>query len=128
MIKQFSVFLENRPGRLACLVDLLSKNGIKIMAMSIAEAGNYGIVRCVLDNDAKALAILKDANTAVNIVDVLILELGEIDAVVKALEKAGVNIDYAYTMNGGKIVVKVNDEEKAIGVLKESKLKVLTKP
>jgi hypothetical protein len=127
MIKQFSVFLENRPGRLANLVDLLSKNGIKIMAMGIAEAGNYGIVRCVLDNDEKALSILKDANTAVNIVDVLILELGDIEVVVKVLEKVGVNIDYAYTMNGGKIVVKVNDEEKAIRVLKESKLKVLAK-
>jgi len=127
MIKQFSVFLENRPGRLANLVDLLDKNGIKIMAMGIAEAGNYGIVRCVLDNDAKALAILKDANTAVNVVDVLILNLAQLETIVTVLEKAGVNIDYAYTMNSGKIIVKVNDEEKAIKALNSAKLEMSSK-
>ena len=127
MIKQFSVFLENRPGRLANLVDLLDKNGIKIMAMGIAEAGNYGIVRCVLDNDAKALAILKDANTAVNVVDVLMLNLAQLETIVSVLEKAGVNIDYAYTMNSGKIIVKVNDEEKAIKALNSAKLEMSSK-
>jgi len=127
MIKQFSVFLENRPGRLANLVDLLDKNGIKIMAMGIAEAGNYGIVRCVLDNDAKALAILKDANTAVNVVDVLMLNLAQLETIVTVLEKAGVNIDYAYTMNSGKIIVKVNDEEKAIKALNSAKLEMSSK-
>ena len=127
MIKQFSVFLENRPGRLANLVDLLDKNGIKIMAMGIAEAGNYGIVRCVLDNDAKALAILKDANTAVNVVDVLMLNLAQLETIVTVLEKAGVNIDYAYTMNSGKIIVKVNDEEKAIKALNSAKLEISSK-
>jgi len=127
MIKQFSVFLENRPGRLANLVDLLDKNGIKIMAMGIAEAGNYGIVRCVLDNDAKALAILKDANTAVNVVDVIMLNLAQLETIVTVLEKAGVNIDYAYTMNSGKIIVKVNDEEKAIKALNSAKLEISSK-
>jgi hypothetical protein len=127
MIKQFSVFLENRPGRLANLVNLLDKNGIKIMAMGIAEAGNYGIVRCVLDNDAKALAILKDANTAVNVVDVLMLNLAQLETIVTVLEKAGVNIDYAYTMNSGKIIVKVNDEEKAIKALNSAKLEISSK-
>lgn len=124
-MRQFSIFLENKPGRLASLIDVLSKNGINVLAMGIAEAGNYGIVRCLLDNEEKAMAALKDANMAMNLVDVLILELKDIKAIVKKLEANAVNIDYAYTMDGGKIVFKVNDIDKAKAVLSENGIKAL---
>ncbi|MCQ5377016.1 MAG: acetolactate synthase [Candidatus Methanomethylicia archaeon] len=124
-MRQFSIFLENKPGRLASLIDVLAKNGINVLAMGIAEAGNYGIVRCLLDNEERAMTALKDANMAMNLVDVLILELKDIKAIVKKLEANAVNIDYAYTMDGGKIVFKVNDIDKAKAVLSENGIKVL---
>ena len=55
MIKQLSVFLENRPGRLANLLDVLERHNIKVLAMGIAEAGNYGIVRLIVDRKVEAL-------------------------------------------------------------------------
>lgn len=124
-MKQFSIFLENKPGRLANLIDILTKNGINLIAMGIAEAGNYGIVRCILDNEEKAMVALKDANMAMNLVDVLVLEFNNIRAIVKVLEADSVNIDYAYTMDGGKVVLKVNDIEKAKATLSRCGIKLL---
>ncbi|MEM0232263.1 MAG: ACT domain-containing protein, partial [Candidatus Methanomethyliaceae archaeon] len=63
-MKQISVFLENRPGRLANLLKILKDNEINILAMGIAEAGNYGIVRLILDQPDKAIEILRNMNMA----------------------------------------------------------------
>lgn len=117
MIKQLSVFLENRPGRLANLLDVLEGNGIKVLAMGIAEAGNYGIVRLIVDKEDKALEVLRKANMAVNQTDVIIIQLKELTKAVKALGNAGVNIDYAYTMDCQRVVLKVSDETEAIKAL-----------
>lgn len=123
MIKQFTIFLENRPGRLASFIQQMETNGIRVLAMGIAEAGNYGIVRCIVDNDEKALAVMKDANMAVNLSDVMIVDLSKINAVVQLLESESVNVDYAYTMDGGKVVIKVNDEKKALKAMEKAGLK-----
>jgi len=127
MAKQFSIFLENRPGRLANLVELMGSNGINFQAMSISEAGNYGIVRCIVDNDDKALAVMKDANMAVNVADVLIMDFANIGTIVKIFEGAGINIDYAYTVEKGRIVIKVSDMPKALNVIEGAKLRVYAK-
>lgn len=124
MIKQFSVFLENSPGRLANLVDVLEKHGIKVLAMGIAEAGNYGIVRMIVDNDEKAFDAMRKENMSVNQAEVLIIELERLAAAVKALSAIGVNIDYAYTMDCGRAVIKVNNEDKAVKALSEAGLKI----
>ncbi len=117
MIKQLSIFLENRPGRLANLLDLLEKHEIKVLAMGIAEAGNYGIIRLIVDNEAKALEVLRGANMAVNKTDVIMIHLKDLTTAVKTLGEAGVNIDYAYTMDCQKVILKVNNEEGAIKAL-----------
>ncbi len=127
MVRQLSVFLENRPGRLANLVELMASNGIGFKAMSIAEAGNYGIVRCVVDNDEKAIAVMRDANMAVNVTDILVMDFANIKAIVNAFEESGINIDYAYTADDGKIVIKVNDLQSALNAVKGAKLKVYAK-
>lgn len=124
MVKQFSVFLENRPGRLANLLDVLGESKIKVLAMEIAETGGYGIVRMIVDDDKKALSILRRANMAVNQVDVIIIDLSDITAAVNVLGGAGVNIDYAYTMDCRKVVLKVNKEAEALKALSDSGIKV----
>ncbi|MEN3036785.1 MAG: acetolactate synthase, partial [Candidatus Methanosuratincola petrocarbonis] len=113
MAKQFSIFLENKPGRLSSVIDLFERNQIRVLAMGIAEAGNYGIVRCILDAPEKAAEALRNANTAVNLVEVLIIGMGDLHSAVKVLGEKGINIDYAYTMDMGRIEIKVDDEPKA---------------
>ncbi len=120
MVKQFSIFLENKPGRLLSIIDLFEKNRIKVLAMGIAEAGNYGIVRCILDDPEKAAEVLRNANTAVNLVEVVILDMNDLHAAVKVLGEKGINVDYAYTMDKGRIVIKVDDEARAKNALSEA--------
>lgn len=123
MVKQFSIFLENKPGRLSNVIDLFERNQIKVLAMGIAEAGNYGIVRCILDSPEKAAEVLRAANTAVNLVEVLIIDTKDLHSAVKVLGEKGVNVDYAYTMDMGRIVIKVDDELKAKNSLSEAGIK-----
>lgn len=123
MVKQFSIFLENKPGRLSNLIDLFERNQIRVLAMGIAEAGNYGIVRCILDAPEKAVEALRNANTAVNLVEVLIIDMEDLHNAVKVLGEKGINVDYAYTMDLGRIVIKVDDESKAKNALSEAGIK-----
>ncbi|MGQ9759270.1 MAG: acetolactate synthase [Candidatus Methanomethylicaceae archaeon] len=124
MIKQLSVFLENRPGRLANLLDLLERNSIRVLAMGIAEAGNYGIVRLIVDKEEKALEVMRGANMAVNQTDVIIIDLKDLAIAVKSLGNADVNIDYAYTMDCQRAVLKVNNEDVAISALSKNGVNV----
>jgi hypothetical protein len=127
LVKQFSIFLENSPGRLANLVDALAQNGIRILALGIAEAGNYGIVRMIVDNDDKALEAMHKANMAVNQTEVIIIDLFNLGDAVRILSQQGTNIDYAYTMDRGRAVIKVNEPGEALKSLSANNLKVYSK-
>ncbi|MCQ5336894.1 MAG: acetolactate synthase [Candidatus Methanomethylicia archaeon] len=124
-MKQLSVFLENRPGRLANLLKILEENKIKLLAMGIAEAGNYGIVRMIVDKFEKAIEVLRNANMAVNQADVIIIDLDRLTEVAKLFGELGINIDYAYSMNDNKIVLKVDNEENAIKILNNKGIKFI---
>ncbi|MCQ5373912.1 MAG: acetolactate synthase [Candidatus Methanomethylicia archaeon] len=125
MIKQLSVFLENRPGRLANLLDVLERHNIKVLAMGIAEAGNYGIVRLIVDRKGEALEVLRGANMAVNETNVIAISLNDLSSAVRTLGKANINIDYAYTMDCQRVILKVNNEAEAIKALSGAGIKAL---
>jgi hypothetical protein len=124
MVKQFSVFLENAPGRLSNLMDVLEKNEIKVLALGIAEAGNFGIVRLIVDNDEKAIEVMRGANIAVNQAEVIIADLDSLPQAVDVLGTKNLNIDYAYTMDCAKVVIKVDDAKKAIEALSNAGIMV----
>ncbi|MDH5806778.1 MAG: hypothetical protein QXW62_03075 [Candidatus Methanomethylicaceae archaeon] len=124
-MKQISVFLENRPGRLANLLKILKDNEINILAMGIAEAGNYGIVRLILDQPDKAIEILRNMNMAVNKAEVIIVDMELLADVAKILGSAEINIEYAYTMDQKKAVLKVSDDKKALEALRKCGIEVI---
>jgi len=117
MVKQFSVFLENAPGRLSNLIDMLNASKIKVLAMGIAEAGNYGIVRMIVDNDEKAIDVMRRGSIAVNQTEVIIADLESLPQAVHVLGDNRINIDYAYTMDCSKVILKVDDVKKALEAL-----------
>jgi hypothetical protein len=122
MVKQLSIFLENSPGRLANLIEILDKNRIRTLALGIAEAGNYGIVRMIVDDDTRAMEAMRAENMAVNQAEVIIIDLNGMGTAVEILGKRGINIDYAYSMDRGRLVIKVNKEEEAIKALLDANL------
>ena len=125
IIKQLSVFAENKPGRLASVTEKLYENDINIRAFTIAEAGDFGIIRMVVDKTDTAYRILKDAGFTVSITDVLAVEVsdepGSLYSIAKALGNAGINIEYVYAFTSGKhralIILRVDNIEEAIKVL-----------
>ena len=137
MIKKISVFVENKPGRLAAVTEQLYEKGINIRAFTIAEAGDFGIIRMVVDKTEDAYKALKDAGFTVGLSDVIAVEVedepGSLYKIAKALGDAEVNIEYVYAFTSEQhkalIIFRVSDVEKAksvlegLGVLFKGKIK-----
>ncbi len=137
-IPQVSVFLDNRPGSLSEMMSYLDKSQMKIYALSIADAGEYGLVRMVIDNPEKASKILEEAefnlakskkNTEVTAI--LITEKDPISKITKILGETAVNIEYAYSSAvhyEGKfaLVLRPKEVEKAEKALKDNGVATLT--
>lgn len=133
-IKQISVFVENKFGRLANIIDALSKNNIDISALSIADTTDFGILRMIVDDAEKAVLVLKEEGVAVKLTDVIAVALddkpGGLANVMTTLTENEITIDYMYAFVGKKhgkalMVVKTDDMEKAAKVLTESHITVM---
>ena len=128
-VKQISVFVENKPGKLAELTDYLHQHDIDMRALSIAETQDFGIVRMIVDDAYKASQVLKESGYVVSITPVLAVEMsdepGSLYKILKVLGDGGVNLDYTYAFLGQKaatayMVIRVEDNDKAIEVLSKS--------
>ena len=104
-IKQISVFLENKPGKLSDMTALLAANNIDIRALSLAETKDFGIARMIVDDVYEAAAVLRDGDFIANFSPVLAFavpdEPGGLNKLLNAFNDAGVNIEYMYAFLGG---------------------------
>lgn len=125
-VKQISVFIENKAGKLAELTEYLQRNDIDMRALSIAETQDFGIVRIIVDDAYKTSCILKEAGYVVSITPVLAVEIpdepGSLFKVLKALGDEGISLEYMYAFLTRKeatayMVLRVEDNEKAADVL-----------
>jgi hypothetical protein len=111
MIKQISVFSENRPGRLAAIAHALGEEKINILAFSIAEAEGFGVVRALLDQPDKAYKKLSSLGFNVAFTDVIAVKMkdtpGGLYEIAKILGDAGINIEYAYAYSGKEQAVLI---------------------
>ncbi|AEK19414.1 ACT domain-containing protein [Methanococcus maripaludis] len=132
IIKQLSVFLENKSGRLNEVTEILEKAGINISALSVADTSDYGILRMVVSNPDLALKILKENRFSVSLTDVLCIcipnKIGSLSKTINILSKENISIDYVYafSMNDKALaVLRTEDIQKGIDVLKEHDTEVL---
>lgn len=125
-VKQISVFVENKPGKLAELTEYLQQHEIDMRALSIAETQDFGIVRMIVDDAYKTSCILKEAGYVASITPVLAIEMpdepGSLFQILKMLGDGGVNLDYMYAFLTRKkatayMILRVEDNEKAIEIL-----------
>lgn len=121
-IKQISVFLENRSGRLWELTDTLGKSGVNMRALSIGEAADFGVVRMIVNDPDAAQKMLTEAGFTVAETEVLAVEIpdvpGGLASVLGALKDAGINIEYAYAFvarSGEKAIVSMRVEDTSAG-------------
>jgi len=137
-VPQVSVFLDNRPGSLSELMGHLDKNRIKVFALSISDAGEFGLVRLITDNPSLTTSILENAefNLAkskknIEVTVIVTSEKDRVSKITKILSDSGMNIEYAYSSAvhlDGKfaLVMRVNALEKAEKTMKESNVAVLS--
>lgn len=126
MLKQLSVFIENREGRICELAKVLTENKINIYTLSLADTADYGMVRMIVSDARQALNAVKEAGYSAMLVDVIAVkvtqEVGSFYQFVQLLVASGVSVEYIYTLtchNEPSLVLKVSDHEISTKVLKE---------
>ena len=133
-VKQISVFLENKSGRLLDVTRVLAGRGINIRALSIAETADYGVLRLIADNPEKARSELEQAGFAVSETDVLAVEIADVPGgLVGALEPlnaAGINVEYLYSFveksgESAIVVFRVEDIDGAVRALQSAGFEIL---
>ena len=106
MIKQISVFLENKPGALYAMTGVLAQHKIDMRAFSLAETSDFGIARIIVDNVYAATTVLRDAGYIHSVTPVLGVAIpdtpGGLNKVLQVLTDAKVNVEYMYAFLGGK--------------------------
>lgn len=126
-ITQISVFLENRPGRLLHLLEVLAGVQVNLRALSVADTADFGIARLIVSDAEAAVNAIRQAGMTAATTEVLRVEVpdtpgGLAQAVIGPLAKAGVNVEYVYAFSErpaekAVVVLKVDNPELAQQVL-----------
>ena len=127
-IDQISVFVENKKGRLAGIMEVLNKAGIDIRAMTIADTADFGILRMIVDDTDKALEALKDDGCTAAVTKVIAFTIPDVSGalynVMGKINACGINVEYMYSVMG---VIRVEDVEKASKVLIDNGVTLIEK-
>ena len=133
-VEQISVFLENKAGRLSEVTGILSEAGINIRALSLADTSDFGILRLIVNDNAKALQALKERGFTVGKTDVVAVEVddrpGGLHRILQVLSKGNVNVEYMYAFvqqsgDNAVIIFRFDHLEDAVKVLQENGVKVI---
>lgn len=134
-VKQISIFLENKSGRLAQVTRVLGDNGINIRALSIADTTDFGILRLIVNDPDLACRVLKEAGFTVSATDVIAVEVvdepGGLAKVLAILREANLNIEYLYAFlqkvsNAALVVFRVEQLDEAIAALQAEGIRILS--
>lgn len=133
-VKQISVFIENRQGRLAEFSRLLAQNEIDLVAISVADTTNFGILRAVTGDYEKTAEILRGNGYTANLTDVLAVavpdEPGGLAAVLQMLSDADISIEYLYSLvrrvgENAVIIFRVDAPGEAVKLFRAKGVKLL---
>lgn len=133
-VEQISIFIENKSGRLAEITRILGEAGINIRALSLADTSDFGILRLIVNDCAKANTILKEKGFTVNKTEVVAVEVpdqpGGLSAILQTLDRDSINVEYMYAFVercGGNAVIifRFDETDKAIASLKSQNFSIL---
>ncbi len=132
-VKQISISLENVPGKFSEVIEYLGENGINIIALSVADTADISAIRFVANDPEKASNVLRSHGYSVKITDVLAVEAphhpGGLNAVLKPLKEANININYLYTClarsENAVLIVGVDNMEEAVRVLRKNWVRMI---
>jgi hypothetical protein len=131
IVTQLAVFIENKPGTLAAVCETLAKEGINIFGLATSDTTDHNVVRLVLSDPDRALAVFEERGTLVVENDVLMVENrnqpGALVRIAKALSRKKINIEYAYLASHpgdvrGLLILRVDNTKAALAALKTLKI------
>jgi hypothetical protein len=132
IIEQLSIFLENKSGRLTEVLEVLGEENIRITALSIADTSEFGILRVLVSDPARARSALKQQHFTVNITEVISVmapdEAKYYAKILKILSDLDISVEYTYAFSIGNksvIILKCSNNEKAIKAFKDHELDLL---
>lgn len=127
-IRQLTIFLDNRPGRLQSVTSILAKKNINLRALSIADSTDFGLLRIIVDQPDKAHETLEKDGFVVKVNDVLAIKIGDhpggLQEILEPLTEAEINIEYIYgyatKSEIAVILFKTDDNQKAKKILEKA--------
>ena len=134
-VKQLSVFLENKEGKLKKAVNAMSQAGVNIRALSIADSSKYGILRLIVSDNETAINALKEEKFTVKETDVIVVgvkdEPNGLNTMLEILEKESINVEYLYAFVSSKteeaiVVVKIENYEDGVKALENAGANLLS--
>jgi hypothetical protein len=133
-IAQVSIFLENRSGGLADVTDVLTRNGIDIQAVALADMADFGILRLIVEDPERTRQVLKQAGFTVDKTRVVAVEVpdhpGGLADTLKVLRESRVNVEYLYSAartrgENAVVIFRFDEIERAVKVLQAAGVRVL---
>ena len=133
-VKQLSIFMENRAGRMAEIARQLGEARINIRALSLADTSDFGILRLIVNDVDKAMKILRDSGHTVSLTEVVAVEVpdspGGLASVLEPLRESGVNVEYMYAFvekatDKAVVIFRFEDVDAAIKALSKAGISVL---
>jgi hypothetical protein len=133
-VDQISIFLENKSGRLAEVTRVLGNAGINVRALSLADTSDFGILRLIVNDSAKAVEVLKQHQFTVSMTQVVAVEVpdrpGGLAHILDILQKENINVEYMYAFverssDNAVIIFRFDEIDKAIKTLTSKGITVL---
>ena len=133
-VKQLSVFIENRQGRLGEVLHVLKENNVNILSISLADTTEYGLLRLIVNDPAKGCDVLLAAGFSSMLTDVIIVKIphvaGALQSILSLITEKNVNIEYMYGLSveatDASVVMKTNELDLALSVLDNAKIGTMT--
>ncbi|MEM0528819.1 ACT domain-containing protein [Zongyangia sp. HA2173] len=128
VVKQLSVFIENKSGRLVQITEILGKNQIDIRAVSIADTTSFGILRLIVDDPDRAKIVLREAGFTVSITEVIAISIedepGGLSKALRVLSNAQISVEYMYAFLSREdktayVIFRVEDNDEAVQALRK---------
>ena len=125
-IQQLSVFLENREGRLDEVLSTLAEHQVNIVALSMADTSEYGMLRMIVNDPKKGKTVLKEEGITAMLTDVVALRVphatGSLSKAMHKIVEGGINVEYMYAFANGadaSAVLKCDDPDQVVRILRE---------
>lgn len=126
--KQLTIFIENRTGRLCEVLNVLKKNEVNILSMSLADTTEFGLLRLIVDKPEVGKERLAEGGFSSLLSDISIIKIphsvGSLQGLLEVIDKSGVNIEYMYGLSieddNAYVVLKASDAERVDKILEEN--------